>query len=128
MTKTLIVYEDGKPDLERSAMLIASELSAGTHAVQLRAASAVSIPEILAARLFFIGAESAEKPSFAEMSRVLTGINLAGRTAAFFGPSKAAVAALRAMTADSDIKAPGPDLVNPRPEPELVSAWLHSVL
>jgi hypothetical protein len=126
MIKTLIIYEDGKPELERSAMLIASSLSAGKHEVRLRKASTVTIPEILAAKLFFLGAENAVGPSYAEVARVFKGMNLAGRKGAYFGSTVSAVASLKEMAQDTDIAAPGPDLVNPKPDAETVTAWLRS--
>lgn len=127
MMKTLIVYEDGKPELERSAMLIASSLSATSHEVRLRVASAVSIPEILAARLFFFGAESPGSPVFAEVSRLFRGMNLAGRKAAYFGATRDAVSSLRTMAADTDISMSGPDLVDPKPDADTVTSWLRSL-
>lgn len=127
MIKTLIVYEDGKPDLERSAMLIASSLSKASHEVRLRHASAVSIPEILAAKFYFFGAENAGSPSYAEVARVFLGINLAGRKAAYFGSSGDAVSSLKTMAADTDLAVSGPDLVDPKPDTDTVLAWLRSL-
>jgi hypothetical protein len=127
MIKTLIVYEDGKPELERSAMLIASSLSAASHEVKMRVASSVTIPEILAARLFFFGADSPKSPSYAELARLFGGINLGGRKAAYFGATGDAVSSLKGMAADTDISASGPDLVNPKPDAETVTNWLRSL-
>jgi hypothetical protein len=128
MTKTLIVYEDGKPDLEKSAKLIASGLPVESYEVRVRAASTVSIPDILASKFYFFGAEASRSPSYAEVARVFSGINLAGRSAAYFGPSREAVASLRKMAADTDLGSAGKDLVEAKPEPETVSAWLRDLI
>lgn len=128
MMKTMVVYEDGIPGLEESAKLIASELSSRSHEVRLRAASMVSIPDILATRFYFLGAEHPNSPSYVEVARVFTGINLAGRSAAYFGSSASALASLKEMAADTDLKAVGPDLVEAKPGRESVGAWLGDLL
>jgi hypothetical protein len=127
MIKTLVVYEDGKTDIEQSAKLIAARLDSKRYEVKLRAASVVSIPEILAAKLYFFGADTVRSPSYAEVARVFLGINLAGRSVAYFGPSSEARASLKAMAGDTDLRAACPDLVDARPEPEAVSAWLRNI-
>lgn len=128
MIKTLIVYEDGKPELERCARLIAGGLPSATHEVRMRTASAVSIPDILASKLYFFGAEAEHSPSYAEVARVFSGINLAGRSAAYFGPSSSALKSLKEMAADTDLKAVASDLVESRPEPETVASWLRGFI
>jgi hypothetical protein len=124
----LVVYEDGKPELERTARGISERLDSGSHEVKLRAASTVTIPEILAARLIILGAETPQHQSYAEIARVLSGINLAGRRAALFGPSGSAVAWLREIVADAELKIAGTDLIASRPEPAAIVAWLRPLL
>jgi hypothetical protein len=125
--KTLIVYEDGVSALEKSARSIADHLDPERHEVKLRPASEVTIPELLAGKLYFFGAATPEGPSFRELSRVLAGVNLAGRRALYFGSSQAAVAWLKKMTADSELSAKGSDLVAAESEPGAVKAWLKSI-
>lgn len=127
MIKTLIVFEDGKPELERVAGLIAASLNADTHDVRVRAASLVTIPEVLASGFYLFGSSAAASPSYAEIARILKGINLAGRRAAYFGPSDKALEAFKAMAADTGLRTAGPDLVDPRPEVETVAAWLSGL-
>lgn len=128
MMKTLIVYEDGKPDLEKSAKLIASGLSESDFEIRLRAASTVSIPDILASKLYFFGAEIPHSPSYAEIARIFSGINLAGRSAAYFGPSAEAINSLRKMASETDLAATGKDLVDANPGPDAISAWLRDLI
>lgn len=124
----LVLFEDGRPEIERVAETIAERLADGGHEVAVRAASAVSVPEILRAGFFVFGAESVDSPSYAEVSRVFKGINLAGRKAAFFGASGAAVARLRSLCADTDVSAAHADLVGRRLEPAALAAWLRGVI
>lgn len=123
----LIVYEEGGPESERVARLIAERLESGGRTVLLRASSATAIPDILSARLYLLGAETAEAASYGEIARVFKGINLAGRKAAFFGSSGAAVARLRAMCADTEVSAAHADLVGRRIEGAAVAAWLRGI-
>ena len=125
--KTLIVYEDGVSALEKSARSIADHLDSEHHEVKLRPASEVTIPELLASKLYFFGAATPESPSFREVSRVLAGINFAGRRALYFGSSGAAVAWLKKMTADSELTTRGSDLVAAEADPGAVKAWLKSI-
>ncbi len=127
MTKTLVVFEDGKAELERVAGLIATSLNADKHEVRVRAASSVTVSELLASGFYIFGSTAASAPSYAEISRVLKGINLAGRKAAYFGPSDKALEAFKGMAADTELRAAGPDLAHPRPEVETVVAWLASL-
>jgi len=124
----LVLYEDGRQEMERAATVIADRIAAAGRAVAVRAASTATIPEILAAGLFVIGAESPDSPSYAEVARVFKGINLAGRKAAFFGASGAAVARLKAMCSDTDITAAHVDLVGSRLESVAVAAWLRGII
>ncbi len=128
MMKTMVVYEDGVQSLEESAKLIASELSSRSHEVCLRAASSVSIPDILATKFYFFGAEHPNSPSYGEVARVFMGISLAGRTAAYFGASASALASLKKMAADTDLKTVGPDLVEGKPGQTSVVDWLGRIL
>lgn len=125
--KTLIVYEDGVPALEKCARSIAEHLDPERHEVKLRPASELSIPELLAGKLYFFGASTPESPSYREVARVLTGVNLAGRRALFFGSSGAAVAWLKKITADSELQARGSDLVAAEPEGAAIKAWLKAL-
>jgi hypothetical protein len=127
MMKTLIVYEDGRPELERTAKSIAERLDSGRHEARIRAASAVTIPEILASGLFIFGADTPASPSYAEIARVVAGMNLAGRKAAYYGSTGAAVAWLKGIVADADLQAAGSDLVAQRPDPQALSAWLRNI-
>ena len=125
--KALILFEDGKPDIEREARAIAERLGEQGQDSAVKSASSVEIPEILAASFYLFGADSPGTATYAEISRVLNGINLAGRKVAFFGSSGAAVAWLRGLCIDSELTIAHSDFIG-RPEPAALSAWLKGVL
>lgn len=124
----LVVFEDGSPETERVALIIAESIQAQGRETMLRAASAASIPDILAAGLYVLGAETTQAPSYGEFARVLRGVNLAGRKTAFFGASGAAVARLRAMCADTEATSAHADLVGRHVEGVAITAWLRGIV
>lgn len=123
----LVLFEDGSAELERVALIIAESLRAQGREVRCGAASAVSIPDILASGLFVLGAEKPSSPSYAELARVFKGVNLAGRKAAFFGSSGAATAWLRSICADTDLFAATADLAARRIEGAAIGTWLRGL-
>jgi hypothetical protein len=125
--KILILFEDGKPEMEREARAIAERLEEQDRGAVVKCASEVGISEILAAGLYLLGADSAASPSYSELSRVFKGVNLAGRKVAFFGSSGAAVAWLRGLCVDTDLSVAHSDFLG-RPEPAALTAWLRGVL
>jgi hypothetical protein len=125
--KALVLFEDGKPEIERQARVIAERLEEQGREVAVNCASSVGISEILAARLYFLGADSPAAECYSELARALKGMNLAGRRAAFFGSSGAAVAWLRSLCADTEVSAAHSDSVG-RPESPALAAWLKGAL
>jgi hypothetical protein len=125
--KTLILFEDGKPEIEREAKAIADRLEEQGRPAAVKLASGVAISDILCADLYLFGADAVGSPCFAELARILKGINLAGRKVAFFGSSGAAVAWLRGLCADTELTVAHSDFLG-RPEPAVLSAWLKAVL
>jgi flavorubredoxin len=123
----LILFEDGKPEIERQARAIAESLKDQGREVAVKSASSVEISEILAAKLYLLGADSPASGAYTELARVFKGINLAGRRAAFFGSTGAAVAWLRGLCADTEVSAAHTDFIG-RPEPSALAAWLKVVL
>jgi hypothetical protein len=126
-TKALILFEDGKPEIERQARAIAERLEEQGREVTVKGASSVGISEILAAGLYLLGADSPASEAYAELARVFKGMNLVGRKAAFFGSSGAAVAWLRGLCADTEVAVAHSDFIG-RPEPPALAAWLKGVL
>jgi hypothetical protein len=126
-SKTLILFEDGKPEMEREARAVAERLEEQGRDATVKGASSVEISEILAASLFLLGADAPLSPSFAELARIFKGVNLAGRKIAFFGSSGAAVAWLRGLCVDTEVTVAHSDFIG-RPEPAALSAWLKGVL
>jgi hypothetical protein len=125
--KALILFEDGKPEIERLARAIAERLEDQGRDVAVKCASSVGISEILAARLYLLGADAPASSAFAELERVFKGVNLSGRRAAFFGSTGSAVAWLRGLCVDTDVSAAHMDFIG-RPEPPALAAWLKGVL
>jgi len=126
-TKVLVLYEDEKPDCERLGLAIAQRLDSERYEVLACGASVLNVSELLASKVYIFGAEAPEAPSYGELARMLKGINLAGRRAAFFGATGAAVAWLRAICADSEVLAAHVDLVGRRPESAALAAWLRGI-
>lgn len=122
----LIVWQDGRPELERMALQLGERLAADDREPAIRKASEVQIPEILAASAYLFGADEAGSESYGEVARILSGVNLAGRPAAFFGASGSAVAWLRDMTRDAELAASGPDLVGGKLEQSALAALLRA--
>lgn len=120
--KLLVVYEDGQADLERTAKAIKAGVS--KHAsVKLRLASEVAIPEILAADAYAFGVDGANTGPWAELTRAMSGMNLAGRRAAFFTLGGASPN-LRAAMSDAELSIMALDLV-PGADPV---AWAELLL
>lgn len=125
--KTLVVFQDGDAALENTANAIASGLNPAQYAVKLRPASKTSIPEILAAQFYIFGAATSGDSAYNEISRVFTGVNLAGREARYFGSSAKAVNWLKDMTRDSELKDSGEDLVAAEPSASALRDWLKTL-
>lgn len=126
--KTLIVYEDSEEDLAKTARDMERLAASAGAAVRLRAASSVTVSEILASSLFVFGARAPDSPSYAELRRLFRGINLAGRRAAFFGsPGSKGVESLKRSLEDTDISLSGQDL-DVASGPAAVTAWFTAAL
>ncbi len=125
-TKTLVVWQDGHPELERMARTLGEKLEGMGIDPVVRMASEVSIPDMLAASSYLFGADEAGNLSYGEVARLLRGINLAGRPAAFFGANGAAIAWLRDITKDSELVAASIDLVGSKPESSAIASVLRS--
>ena len=124
--KALVLFEDGVPAIERTARAIAARLGEQGCEVAITSASAVSISELLGAGFLFLGADAPGSAAYGELARIFKGVNLAGRRAAFFGSSGAAVAWLRGICADTEITAAHSDLVG-RADQSAAAAWLKAV-
>jgi len=125
--KALVLFEDGKPEIERLARTIAERLEEQGCEVSVASASSVGISELLAARLYFLGADAPASTAYAEVARLFKGVNLAGRKAAFFGSSGSTVAWLRGICADTEVSAAHSDFVG-RSEQSALAAWLKAIL
>jgi hypothetical protein len=82
-TKVLVIFEDGREVLESMAKAAKAHLDAAA-AVKIRSATEVAVADILAADAYAFGVDNADALSWAEVRRILQGMNLAGRKALFF--------------------------------------------
>lgn len=124
--KTLIVWQDGRSELERMATHLGEKLSNEAREVVVRKASEVTIPELLAASSYLFGADEAASESYGEIARVLRGVNLAGRPAAFFGTNGAAVAWLREMTKDAEFAVASTDILGSKLDQTVIATALRA--
>ena len=122
----LVLFEDGAPEVERAARTIADRLEDQGRRVKVSGASIVEVSDLLAAELYILGADVPLSPAYAELARVFKGVNLAGRRAAFFGSSGAAVAWLRGLCEDAELAASHADLAG-RFDQAALAAWLKLV-
>lgn len=124
-TKVLVIVEDGRKPLEAIAKTIKSTL-VDKAAVKARSASEVAIPEILAADAYAFGVGDSASSSWAEIKRLLTGMNLAGRKAGFFVETKGAAAGLKAAFEPAELSVAPRDLV--AGDPAVADAWILALL
>ena len=124
--KTLVVWQDGRPDLERMALYLGEKLEGLGFDAVIKMASAVTIPEVLAASAYLLGADEAGSTSYGELARLLRGVNLAGRPAAFFGGNGAAIAWLREMVKDAELESASADLVGSKPDQSAIALVLRA--
>ncbi len=104
----LVVYEDGHEDISTFAKAVKDGL-AGRLSVQLRSASELSIPEILAADAYVFGLADVSSPFWLETKRVLQGVNLAGRQGALFFKTVADAKAFKLQCVASELGFPVKD-------------------
>lgn len=99
--RVLVVY-DGAKALAAAAEALAAGLGGADCVV--KQARDFSPTDVLPADVYFFGCEGPHPSSFAELERVLKGINLAGRTCGFFTlASDEAIGYLRSIVRDADL-------------------------
>jgi len=121
----LVVYEDGHEDISSFAKAVKDGLSVRVS-VQLRPASELSIPEILAADAYVFGLADSSSPFWLETKRVLQGINLAGRHGALFFKAAGDAKAFKQQCAASELGFPVKD--QQLSASADASAWVESLL
>jgi len=82
-TKVLMIIEDGRELLETMAKEAKTQLDS-VAAVKIRTATEVAVADILASDAYAFGVDNADALAWAELRRILQGMNLAGRKALFF--------------------------------------------
>ena len=108
-TKLLLVFEDERDTLDAVAKQVKKALGA-TAIVKARSASEVAVAEILAADAYIFGVDNPDARVWAEVKRLLHGMNLAGRKAAFYSSAKGATKGLKTAFASSELRVVEPDL------------------
>lgn len=110
--KQVLIVTDDSPSLAEAVRGMLKSLG-DVRTVVKKAADFVPV-DILPADAYFFGCEKAGPASFAELERVLKGINLAGRPCGLFTlASNEAIEYLRAIVRDADLRLhPTPFLVS----------------
>lgn len=124
-TKVLVIIEDDREALDTIAKHIKTSL-ADAAVVKTRSASEVAVSEILAADAHVFGVADASAPAWAEIKRLLTGMNLAGRKAGFFVTKKGAADGLKSSFAPSELAVTAQDL--PAELADGTSAWALALI
>jgi hypothetical protein len=120
--KTALIIIDGVDSTRKMAEAIAGVLNPMETAIM--SADEFDVTKLLAADVFFLGAENPDPPCFSFINKVLAHINLASRPCGVFSPSKEAAAYLSGIVHDAETAL--------CPEPFLgegdVKAWSKKVL
>jgi hypothetical protein len=100
--KRILVVHDGTADLERVAEALKKHCSDAS--VIIRNGVDFTATDLLPADAFFFGCSSPKPASFAELERVLKGINLAGKPCGLFTlEGEKSVLYLRSIVKDADL-------------------------
>jgi hypothetical protein len=99
--KNALIVVDGAESIQKMAAAIASALK--NFSVVTLTAGEFSGTHILAADIYFFGAEVPNPPSFAYLNAVLQHINLAGRPCGVFSSSTSGAEYLRNAVHDSEL-------------------------
>ena len=120
----LIVVEDS-PVFQKSAEAIRAGL--GDRTCVVKKAADFAAVDLLPADAYFFGCDSARPAAFAELERVLQGINLAGRPCGLFSlASKEAIEYLRGIVRDADLRLhPSPFLASGKAD---IGSWAAETL
>lgn len=79
----LVLYEDGIHEMAAFAQKIKANAGA-EYTVKIRPVSEMAISELLAAQVLLLGVQDIKSPYWQEFTRIMNGINLAGRSAGHF--------------------------------------------
>ncbi|PKL08693.1 MAG: hypothetical protein CVV51_07555 [Spirochaetae bacterium HGW-Spirochaetae-7] len=124
-TRLLVIFEDEKENLEAIAKNIKTQV--GSKAlVKTRPASEVAIAEILAADVYAFGVENPSSHAWAEVKRLLAGMNLAGRKAGFFASRAGVVDKLKAALLPAELIVAEEDLV--AEQAEGTGPWIQALI
>lgn len=124
-TKVLVIFEDDREALDTIARSLKTSL-ADTAVVKTRSASEVAVSEILAADAYVFGVADSAAPAWAEIKRLLTGMNLASRKAGFFVTGKGAADGLKASFAPAELAISAKDLL--ADPADGTSAWVKALI
>jgi flavodoxin len=118
MIKVSILYAPDSADNKKAVEEMSSALETDRCAVSVRKAVEAIVADVTGADIVIFGLQKADssdvQEEFKELARIFKGINLAGKTAAFFsfGQEKAA-AGLKKALKSTDISLADPELLLP---------------
>jgi len=124
-TKVLVVFEDGREPLEAIAKRMKTSL-VDKATVKTRCASEVAVAEILAADAYAFGVSDSSAPAWAEIKRLFTGMNLAGRKAGFFTEKPGVADGLKASFEPAELAVSAQALVADKPD--AAEAWIKALI
>jgi hypothetical protein len=100
--KRILVVHDGTADLEKVAEELKKQCADAS--VIVRSGVDFTATDLLPADAFFFGCASPKPASFAELERVLKGINLAGKPCGLFAlEGEKSILYLRSIVKDADL-------------------------
>lgn len=124
-TKLLVVFEDGRDSLKATATRIESSLVEKAN-VTMRSASEVAVAEILAADAYAFGVIDSGAPCWSEMKRLLHGMNLAGRKAAFFADTSGSTDGLKKAFLPAELSVSIKDLLGDKADE--AGTWVQALI
>jgi hypothetical protein len=124
--KVIVVVIDGSDSARAAAEALSAAL--GAYEVRLKRAETFEGTDLLAARAFFLGAETPNPPSFGYLAEMLAHINLANRPCGVFAANGEALEYLAALVKDSEAALGEPLLVQGEISQAELLKWLKSIL
>jgi flavodoxin len=136
MIKVSILFAPDSTENRKAVEEIASALDAAHCAVTLKKAAESIISDVTGADVILFGVQKTDssevQEEFREFARIFKGINLAGKTAAFFTFSQdKAASALRKCLKSSDISLADPEITLAEKSPSRqsdIKEWVRQVL
>jgi hypothetical protein len=125
--ETALIITDGADSTTQTAKAISAVLE-GCKTV-VRSAEAFAGTDLLPARIFMLGCEKPNPPSFAYLEELLGHINLAGRRCGVFSADRKALKYLSGLVRDSEASMSEPLLTEDGTvKPAVLKKWFESIV